>query len=131
MNSSVSPCLEVPKHGHSACPIGVPFQFSSDLFEGSIIIRMKDSNSDDPKGDEAYFGGRKRLFQSVVQGRFKEKVPVSEVMTGHEFTKPLKNLPRPIILKMATSLASKVSIEIRCVIVSFLSTQLHILIVSL
>ena len=109
LNSSVSLCLNVPNHGQSSCPIGVPFDFSSELFEGQIIIRLKYCNSDNINGDATYFEGRKRIFQSVVQGRFKERVSVSDVLTGHEFAKPLKNLPRPLILKMATALASKVS----------------------
>lgn len=124
LNSSVSPCLNVPNHGQSSCPIGVPFDFSSELFEGQIIIRLKYCNSDNINGDATYFEGRKRIFQSVVQGRFKERVSVSDVLTGHEFAKPLKNLPRPLILKMATALASKVSLLLRVHVLCFKCTLL-------
>jgi hypothetical protein len=106
----ISACrTEVPKYGKGACPIGVPFHFETDLFKGICLIRLKGSNSDDPEGDEEYFFGRKRIFQSVIQGCFKEKVNVADVLTGHEFTRPLQNLPHPWVLKTATNLIGKVS----------------------
>ena len=109
-NSAASPSLKVLDHDVlDACPLGVPFQFSSELFEGTCLIRLKGTNSDDPDGDTEYFAGRKRIFQSVVQGRFKEEVSVADVLTGHEFGKPLKNLPHPFILKTATNFIGKVS----------------------
>lgn len=93
--------------GNGALPLGVPFKFSSDLFEGMCLIRVKGANSDAPEDDTKYFSGRKRVFQSIVQGRFKEEVKVSDCMTGHEFTRPLKNLPHTIILKTATNLLGR------------------------
>jgi len=107
-NTPVCPNL-VPECGDGPIPLGVPFKFTSDLFEGTCLIRLKGSNSDNPQGDGEYFSGRNRIFQSVVQGRFKEEVPVSDVMTGHEFTRPFKNLPHPFILKTATSFIGKVA----------------------
>jgi hypothetical protein len=88
-------------------PLGIPFSFSSDLFEGLCLIRVKGANSDATEEDAKYFSGRKRIFQSIVQGRFKEEVNVLDCMTGHEFTRPLKNLPHPIILKTATNLLGR------------------------
>mmetsp|Transcript_30540 Transcript_30540/g.56415 ORF Transcript_30540/g.56415 Transcript_30540/m.56415 type:complete len:601 (+) Transcript_30540:96-1898(+) len=107
-NTPVTPDL-VPDYGVGPVPLGIPFHFSSELFEGTCLIRLKGSKSDDPEGDKEYFSGRKRIFQSVVQGRFKEEVPVSDVVTGHEFVRPLKNLPHPFILKTATNFIGKVS----------------------
>ncbi|KAG7363021.1 hypothetical protein IV203_026381 [Nitzschia inconspicua] len=99
-----------PLYGQGACPIGKPFWFSSDLFEGYCLVRIKNvPNSDDPEGDVAYFDGRRRLFQTIVQGRFKEPLPVNTVLTGHEFTKPLKNLPHQWILKAATNLIRRLA----------------------
>ena len=108
-NTPVVPNL-VPEFGVGPCPIGVPFKFSSDLFEGTCLFRLKGSNSDNLEGDEAYFGGRKRIYQSVVQGRFKEELSVCDIMTGHEFSKPLKNLPHPFILKTATNFIGKIAL---------------------
>lgn len=108
-NTPAAPDLKVPTYGSGACPLGVPFDFSSDLFEGTCLIRLKGSKSDDPDGDAKYFSGRKRIFQSIIQGRFKEEVKAGDVMTGHEFCKPLKNLPHASILRTATSFIAKVS----------------------
>ena len=60
--------------------------------------------------EKAYFSGRKRIYQSVVQGRFKEELSVCDIMTGHEFAKPLKNLPHPFILKTATNFIGKIAL---------------------
>jgi hypothetical protein len=100
----------VPHYGLGACPLGKPFKFSSNLFEGTCLIRIKDSNSDDRNGDSEYFSGRKRIFQSVVQGRFKkEGLHVSDVLTGHEFSRPLKHLPHPWILATASNFIGRVA----------------------
>jgi hypothetical protein len=109
-NTPVSIHLKVPHYGLGACPLGKPFKFSSDLFEGTCLIRIKDSNSDDRNGDSEYFAGRKRIFQSVVQGRFKEEgLCVSDVLTGHEFSRPLKHLPHPWILSTASNFIGRVA----------------------
>ena len=109
-NTSASTDLNVPQYDIGACPLGKPFKFSSNLFEGKCLIRIKDSASDDVQGDSEYFSGRKRIFQSVVQGRFKEDgLRVSDVLTGHEFARPLKNLPHPWILKTASNFIGRVA----------------------
>jgi hypothetical protein len=110
-NTPVSKRLVVEQpYGNGPCPIGKPFSFSSELFEGTCLIRLKNiPNSDDVAGDDAYFSGRRRLFQTIVQGRFKEPLSLNEVMTGHEFVKPLQNLPHPWILKAATNLIGKLA----------------------
>lgn len=110
-NTPVSPSLTVdPKYGNGPCPLGVPFRFESDLFEGQCLVRLRNvPNSESPDGDDAYFSGRRRLFQTVVQGRFKEALSVADVLTGHEFVKPLQHLPHPWILKAATTLIGKLA----------------------
>ncbi|KAL7547763.1 hypothetical protein ACHAWF_011041, partial [Thalassiosira exigua] len=94
LNSAACPSLQVPDYGLSPCPIGVPFKISSDLFEGSCLLRVRGLQGDNPDPrDQNYFEGRKRLFQCIVQGRFKETLSASDVMTGQEFARPLKNIP--------------------------------------
>jgi len=104
VNTPVSPHLQVPTFGTGPCPIGVPFPFHSELFEGHCLVRLKDVASDDVKGDEDYFRGRRRLFQMIVQGRFKEPLVVSDVLTGHEFGRPLKHLPHAWVISAGTTL---------------------------
>ncbi|KAL7489161.1 hypothetical protein ACHAW6_014766 [Cyclotella cf. meneghiniana] len=110
VNTPVSINIKVPIYGLGPCPLGKPFEFSSGLFEGSCLIRIKESKSDDVHGDTEYFSGRKRIFQCVVQGRFKEDgLRVSDVLTGHEFRRPLKNLPHPWILRTASNFIGRVA----------------------
>lgn len=109
-NTPVDASLKVHKYGNGPCPIGIPFEFSTDLFEGKCLVRLKDvPNSDAPEDDKIYFAGRRRLFQTLVQGRFKVPLPVSDVLTGHEFVKPLKNLPHPWIINAATNFIKKLA----------------------
>lgn len=73
------------------------------MFEGQLILRIKNFASSDPgcnnASDKAYFTHKLRKFQSVVQGRFKETVRVRDVLAGHEASRPVKNLPPPFIVK--------------------------------
>lgn len=110
VNTPVSESLEVQQpYGDGPCPIGKPFSFSSGLFEGQCLIRLKGIDSDAVSGDDAYFEGRRRLFQTIIQGRFKEPLNVRDVLTGHEFSRPLLNLPHPWILNAATNLIGKLA----------------------
>jgi Protein of unknown function (DUF1769)/Domain found in Dishevelled, Egl-10, and Pleckstrin (DEP) len=110
VNTPVSESLVAKAYGDGPLPLGKPFHFSSELFEGHCLVRLKNvPNSDNPFGDSAYFSGRRRLFQTIIQGRFKEPLPVSDVLTGHEFVKPLQNLPHPWILSAATNLIGKLA----------------------
>mmetsp|Transcript_1307 Transcript_1307/g.2077 ORF Transcript_1307/g.2077 Transcript_1307/m.2077 type:complete len:335 (-) Transcript_1307:822-1826(-) len=85
----------------SPCPIGVPFEFETELFKGRALIRIRGlKNSDDPMSDDNYFSGRKRLSQFIIQGRFKKKMPVSDVQIGTEFEKPFKYAPPRFIDKI-------------------------------
>jgi len=59
-------------------PIGIPFEVESDLFVGKALLRVKGLVGDDPEGDK-YFSGRCRTYQHVIQGRFKEEIPVSDL----------------------------------------------------
>ena len=60
-------------------PLGVPIEIETPLFKGKALVRFRNAKSDDPKSHELYFEGRKRLMQTVVQGRFKRTLKMSEV----------------------------------------------------
>jgi hypothetical protein len=74
-------------------PIGVPFEFESELFRGTALFRFKGVPSDDEVGSIDYFAGRERRFQAIIQGRFKEELSCADVITGHEFDESFRNLP--------------------------------------
>eukprot|EP00591_Stephanopyxis_turris_P004379 CAMPEP_0195521852 /NCGR_PEP_ID=MMETSP0794_2-20130614/19492_1 /TAXON_ID=515487 /ORGANISM="Stephanopyxis turris, Strain CCMP 815" /LENGTH=679 /DNA_ID=CAMNT_0040651485 /DNA_START=112 /DNA_END=2148 /DNA_ORIENTATION=+ len=116
-NTKACPTLQVPKYDNGPIPIGVPFQFESELFVGKCLLRVRDlPTSHDPAGDQEYFAGRQRRFQSIVQGKFKKQLRVNHVLTGHEFHKPLHRLPPRWILsagiKLIQRLAQGVSIDL-------------------
>lgn len=108
-NTLTVPDTTVPIYDDGPCPIGVPFQFETDLFVGSCLVRFKDVLCDDPDSSELYFRGRQRRFQSIIQGRFKESLTVSDVLTGHEFGKPLQRLPPKWLLNAGTSLIKRLA----------------------
>lgn len=109
LNTPVSPLLTVPKYGKGPCPIGVPFEFSSELFEGKCLVRLRDNPTDDPASDHEYFLGRRRRFQAIVQGRFKKELAVSDVLTGHEFVRSLQRLPPSWMLRAGTNLIRRLA----------------------
>jgi len=108
-NSDAQPDLDIPIHGRGPVPLGQGFRFESDLFEGTCLIRLRDVPSDNAEGDAEYFLGRRRKFQAIVQGRFKEPLRVSDVLTGHEFIKPLKGLPPPWVLSAGVNLIKRLA----------------------
>lgn len=108
-NSDAQPDLNIPMHGRGPVPLGKPFKFSSDLFEGTCLIRLRDVPTDDAECDAGYFLGRRRKFQAIVQGRFKEALNVRDVLTGHEFVRPLKGLPPPWVLSAGVNLIKRLA----------------------
>jgi hypothetical protein len=54
-------------------PLGVPIEFETDLFRGNFFCRLKPIGPHpDDTGHKEYFEGKKRLYQVIVQGQFKE-----------------------------------------------------------
>lgn len=76
--------------------------FESDLFVGSLLLRIRFTEGttpqpyDDTKG---YFNGVNRRYQAVVQGRFKKSIPFTELVTGFQFDRPCGKLPAKWILR--------------------------------
>ena len=94
---------------HEALPIGVPFEVETSLFKGKVLLRFRNTKSDDPTAHEKYFNGRKRLMQSVLQGTFKKPMKMSEVYTGSVFAYKMKNSPPSSMAKVMTSILGRVA----------------------
>jgi Protein of unknown function (DUF1769) len=76
-------------------PLGTVVEFESSLFVGRMILRLKNiTQSDNPEGDRAYFDGRKRVTQFVVQGQFKQALNMGDVYDGNQYEKPFDNVPK-------------------------------------
>lgn len=88
-------------------PIGQPFEFETPLFKGKILVRLRNAKSDDPAGHDAYFAGRKRLKQIIVQGRFKEPMVMSDVYFGDVFERPLNPAPPQSTARIIKSAMSR------------------------
>jgi hypothetical protein len=78
-----------------ALPLGVPFEFETTLFKGSMLVRLRNAKSDDPEKHDAYFQGRNRVMQTVIQGRFKKAVNMADVFVGSIFKEPMRLVPAP------------------------------------
>jgi hypothetical protein len=83
-----------------ALPLGVPFEFETPLFKGSMLVRLRNAKSDDPEKHDAYFQGRKRVMQTVVQGRFKKAVNMADVFVGSIFKEPIHLAPPPFFMSV-------------------------------
>jgi len=83
-----------------ALPLGVPFEFETPLFKGQMLVRLRNAKSDDSQTHQAYFNGRKRLMQFVIQGRFKKKINMADLYVGSVFREPMKLVPPPSLLKI-------------------------------
>lgn len=79
--------------------VGVPFDFSSQLFEGRAVVRVRGVSSSD---DDAYFRDRNRKMQCLVQGRFKKRIRCRDVVCGQEYSKPLE-LPLQLVVQPVLS----------------------------
>ena len=53
----------------------------------------RNAKSDDQEKSDAYFEGRKRLMQTVIQGQFKRPVSMGDVYVGSLFARPFAGAP--------------------------------------
>lgn len=96
--------------------------FESDLFAGTAMLRIENAKPPLPPSAEdettdpttsSYFDGRKRTFQGVVRGRFKEPTSMSECVTGQVFDRPAGNLPPRIVTKGAISIVGRLAPQLQ------------------
>ncbi len=76
--------------------------FESDLFVGSLLLRIRftEGTTPEPYDDsKGYFKGVNRRYQAVIQGRFKKSIPFIELVTGFQFDRPCGKLPAKWILR--------------------------------
>mmetsp|Transcript_19410 Transcript_19410/g.29183 ORF Transcript_19410/g.29183 Transcript_19410/m.29183 type:complete len:308 (+) Transcript_19410:25-948(+) len=95
--------------GLSTVPLGIPFKFESSAFKGKMLVRFRNAKSDNPSVCKAYFGGRKRCVQVVVQGQFKCEKRVSDVFTGLEYARPLKKLPPFFLMSFVNGFVKRIA----------------------
>lgn len=79
----------------AAARVGVPFEFKTRLFEGRAVVRIRGV---DEELDSSYFRDRERRMACLIQGCFTERVRMSDVVSGQEFTRRL-NLPLQFVVR--------------------------------
>jgi hypothetical protein len=96
-------CAVLPiNNGNELDDEALVIDFESDLFVGSLLLRIRYTNGttqepyDDTKG---YFMGMNRRYQAVVRGRFKKSIPLIQLRTGFQFDRPCGKLPAKFILR--------------------------------
>jgi Protein of unknown function (DUF1769) len=116
--------------------------FESSLFVGTLLMRVKGAPAIGPaksatgtifvptsptadaatkptasRATPSYFDGKKRQFQVVIKGRFKqENIPMSECATGQVFDRPAGKLPARFMVnafvKFISTLAPQLEVEL-------------------
>jgi hypothetical protein len=88
---------------------GTIVRFEGPIFEGKIISRVKHADlmtarSKQRECKQDYFKGRSRMFQWVVQGKFKQRIRYDKVVTGQEFQRPFRNAPSVAIVRQGINI---------------------------
>ena len=107
-------CTTTDSSSSSTLPLdGRVVHFSSPLFEGKMVSRVRDIPSSRQQNDhdesntisnETYFNSRSRQYQWSVQGRFKKRIRYDRVVTGQEFDRPFRNKPSSKLVERGLNL---------------------------
>jgi Protein of unknown function (DUF1769) len=87
-------CMVLPINNGKELPgESLVTDFESDLFRGSMLVRLKDCQGTTLPGREqtngGYFHGLHRRYQVVIRGKFKQAVPWTELMAGFQYVSSL------------------------------------------
>jgi len=77
------------------------FPINTPLFEGHMLVLLRNLPCAEQVRLNAYFEGYQRVSVNYVQGRFKQRLPMDQVMTGQTFQRPLVNMPSQMLIKVA------------------------------
>lgn len=91
---SAHPCVNVEFEKEQPLPLAEPIPFETDLFKGFVFFRIKEVPSKQDKLHNQYFQGKKRFYQVIVQGQFKEELYIKDILIGDYYSKPMENFPR-------------------------------------
>eukprot|EP01068_Selenidium_serpulae_P014646 Selendium_serpulae@DN6121_c0_g1_i12.p1 len=102
---ALNPPLDAANGAHS---------FETPLFKGTVVFRVAGVNSSD---STSYFQGKRRLMDTVIQGRFKTRMCMKDVLTGQFFDLPWGQRPPrwliPVIFRIVRYIhpATKMNID--------------------
>ena len=103
-------CMILPiNNGNEKENESLVVDFSSDLFEGTVLLRLRHSTGSTPQPYDdsmGYFAGVNRQYQVVIQGRPLQQLSFKNLMTGLQLERPCGKLPPKWILNSAVKFMS-------------------------
>lgn len=120
-------CILPVNSGHEPPGKSLVIDFESPLFVGTLLMRVAGAvrvvveesapQTIAPVVSTDYFGGKKRKFQVLIQGRFRHgDIPMSECVTGQVFERAAGKLPARMIvnalIKFVSTLAPQLEAEL-------------------
>ena len=104
-------CQPLPiNNGYESEEESLVIDFESELFQGSLHVRIRNTKSlvskENQEPSKGYFNGLHRFYQCVVQGKFKKSnIPMIHCYSGQRFAKNLC-LPPTYIVKGGTKIVN-------------------------
>lgn len=89
---------------HLRLKLGVVYDIDNTVFQGKIFLKLRTSQDEDP-----YFTGRKRLHQTVVQGRFKKPIGFDSLWGGQKWERKWSNMPPTMLSKGGLKVAKLIN----------------------
>ena len=100
------------------CPVNTEtaLEFETDIFKGKVVCRFLGLGGETP---EQFYIERSKIcnniaFQVVVQGEFKERIRMDQVVTGGEFKRPFENIPPRTIVYTGQELFKVITPGLAC-----------------
>uniref|UniRef100_A0A7S4AQ72 Domain of unknown function at the cortex 1 domain-containing protein n=1 Tax=Pseudo-nitzschia australis TaxID=44445 RepID=A0A7S4AQ72_9STRA len=103
-------CVLLPVNNGNEIPgESLVIDFESDLFEGTLFLRLRytDGTTPEPYDDsKGYFAGVNRRYQASIRGRFKKVLPFTELHNGFRLQRQFGKLPSKWVLKSTLKVVS-------------------------
>ena len=100
------------------CPVNTEsaLEFETDIFKGKVVCRFLGLGGETP---EQFYIERSKIcnniaFQVVVQGEFKERIRMDQLVTGGEFKRPFQNIPPRTIVYTGQELFKVITPGLAC-----------------
>ena len=92
--------------------------FETAYFVGTLLMRIRHAPAAEPNHQmpSSYFDGKKRRFQAIIKGRFKQELSMSQCVTGQIFDRATGTLPAKWIVSSAIRLLSTLSPQLEATI---------------
>ena len=100
------------------CPVNTEsaLEFETDIFKGKVVCRFLGLGGETP---EQFYIERSKIcnniaFQVVVQGEFKERIRMDQLVTGGEFKRSFQNIPPRTIVYTGQELFKVITPGLAC-----------------